>query len=197
MSADKPNAPSTGPLVRLQQSFTRWRVVLALPAVAFLGYFVQHGPVWPGVVVAALGECWQLWAASHLHKNVTMVRSGPYALLRNPMYFGRFFVGLGFVLLTWRWYFVLAYVAIFAGYAHARVLGEEARLRGLFGEEYEAYCRAVNRWLPWPRTPGDGRRWSWEGVRRNHQLRVSAGVALLLVLLWWRVQSPGTFGLGR
>ncbi len=120
------------------------------------------------------------------------MNSGPYGLLRNPMYLGRFFVGLGFVLFTQRWYLVAAYVVTFALYAQVRVLGEEARLRTLFGEEYLAYCRAVNRWFPRPwRRPASAARWSWEAVRRNHQLRVTAGVALGLVLLWWRAQSAG------
>ncbi len=187
MSVESPKPLTASPLLRLQQCFTRLRFLLALPAAALLIYLVSHGPIWPGVLVTAFGEFWQLWAAAHLHKNVTMIRSGPYALLRNPMYFGRFFVLLGFVLLTWRWYLVLSYVVIFAVYAHARVMGEEARLRGLFGQEYADYCAAVNRWLPWPRTPGDGRRWSWEAVRRNHQLRVSLAAALLLAVLWGRV----------
>ncbi len=196
MAAEDPKALAR-PVTQLQQSFTRLRFLLALPLGVVLLYFVQHGPLWPGVVVALFGELWQVWAASHLHKNVTMVRSGPYALVRNPMYFGRFFVLLGFVLLTWRWYFIVGYVLIFALYAQARVLGEEARLRGLFGEEYADYCRRVNRWFPWPKGGSDGRRWSWEAVQRNHQLRVSLAVVLLLALLWWRVQSPATFGLGH
>jgi len=197
MSQDNPKGLTAPPVARLQQCFTRLRALLALPAAAALLYLVDRGPVWPGVAVAALGEYWQLWAAAHLHKNVDVVKSGPYALLRNPMYLGRFFVGLGFVLLTWRWYFIAAYVLSFALYAQARVLGEEARLRGLFGEEYAAYCRAVNRWFAWPRIRLSDARWSWAAVRRNHQLRVSAAVALMLVLLWARVHFPAAFGLGR
>ena len=183
-----------------------------MPAAAALLYFVDRDPLWPGVAVIAFGELVQLWAAAHLHKNVATVKSGPYSLLRNPMYFGRFFVGLGFALMTWRWYLIAPYVIAFALYAQARVLGEEARLRGLFGEEYAQYCAAVNRWFPWPRrlhrhgsadasigtpVPMQSHRWSWEAVRRNHQLRVTIGVALMVALLWWRAQSPAPFGLGR
>jgi hypothetical protein len=179
-------------VIGLTQWFTRWRVLLAVPVVAALFYLVRPGPVWPAVAAAAFGEFIQLWAAAHLHKNVRMVNSGPYGLLRNPMYAGRFFVGLGFVLLLQRWYLVLAYVVTFALYAQVRVLGEEARLRDLFGEDYLAYCRSVNRWFPRPwRRPPSAARWSWEAVRRNHQLRVTAGVALGLVLLWWRGHSLG------
>jgi hypothetical protein len=113
------------------------------------------------------------------------------------MYLGRGFVGLGWVLMTWRWYLILAYVLGYACYAQARVVGEEKRLGGLFGEDYARYCAAVNRWLPWPRRKLSAARWSWEAVQRNHQLRVTLGMAALIALVWWRVRSPETFGLGR
>ncbi len=178
-------------VVALTHWFTRWRVLLAAPVVIALFLLVTRGPVWPGVAVALLGELIQLWASAHLHKDKRMITSGPYGLVRNPMYCGRFFVGLGFVLLTWRWYLIVGYVVIFGLYAQARVLGEEARLRRLFGEDYVAYCRAVNRWFPRPwRRPESAARWSWEAVRRNHQHRVTAGVALALVLLWLHVRYP-------
>jgi hypothetical protein len=197
MSVDRPNLLTSRTVTAFQRLSTRLRFLLALPVAAALLYLVDHGPLWPGAVVIAFGEFVQLWAAAHLHKDVKMVRSGPYALLRNPMYFGRGFVGLGFTLLTWRWYLIAAYVLAFAGYAQARVLGEEVRLRRLFGEDYEQYCAAVNRWFPRPRTRLSNARWSWEAVGRNHQLRVTLGLAAMLALLWWRVSSPATFGLGR
>jgi len=183
---------TTPAVVGLAHWFTRWRVLLAVPVVVALFYLVDRAPVWPGVAVALLGEFVQLWASAHLHKDVRMITSGPYGLVRNPMYCGRFLVGLGFVLLTWRWYLIVGYVVVFAFYAQARVLREEARLRDIFGGDYAAYCQAVNRWFPrpWGR-PESSRRWSWEAVRRNHQHRVTAGVAVALALLWWRVYHLG------
>jgi len=164
--------------------------MLALLLAAALTYLADQGrpSVWLLAAGAVLsGELLQVWASAHLHKNVTMVVSGPYSLLRNPMYCGRFLVGLGFALVTWRWYLIAAYAAGFGLYAQARVLGEERRLRGLFGEPYAQYCRTVNRWLPRPpREPLPDRRWSWEAVRRNRQLRVTAGVLAALFLLWCR-----------
>ena len=148
--------------------------------------------MWPGVAVALLGELTQLWASAHLHKNVDLVLSGPYALVRNPMYVGRFLVGLGLVLLTWRWFLILPYVAGFWLYAQARVLGEEGRLRERFGDAYGHYCRAVRRWLPLPpRQRFSDARWSWEAVRRNHQHRVTAALLLGLALLKWRLEALG------
>lgn len=189
----------TSPFVfRVQRCFTRWRFALAIPATAVIVVFTDRGPLWPGMILALAGEAVQVWASAHLHKNVELVKSGPYAWVRNPMYLGRFLVGLGLTALTWRWWLVVPYVVGFWVYAQARVLGEEARLRERFGEEYQAYCRLVRRWLPRPpRERLSDRRWSWECVMRNHELRVAAAVVLGLALLWWRMERWGSFWAGR
>lgn len=176
------------PITRIARAFTKVRVLLAIPFLVALFYLVDRGPLWPGVLVALFGEFFQLWAAAHLHKEVRIICSGPYSHVRNPMYVGRFFVGLGFALLTWRWYLVVGYVLLFAFYAQARVLGEEQRLNKRFGADYLSYCGAVNRWFPKLANPHLSElHWSWQAVRRNHQLRVTLGVVVLLALLWWRV----------
>ncbi|MFB3883019.1 MAG: isoprenylcysteine carboxylmethyltransferase family protein [Armatimonadota bacterium] len=185
---------SSRPVLRLQALGTKLRFALAVPVVAALFAIVDEGPLWPGVSVALAGEMLQLWATAHLRKNTRIVKSGPYAWLRNPMYMGRFFVGLGLALLTWRWFLVAPYVIVYWVYAQARVLGEERRLRELFAGEYQDYCRKVGRWLPRPpREKLSMERWSWDAVMRNHELRVAGGVLLVLALLKWRVETFGPF----
>jgi protein-S-isoprenylcysteine O-methyltransferase Ste14 len=176
----------------IQKLATRLRILLGAAGAVVLLAYVDRGPMWPGVLVVLGGELLQLWASAHLRKNVHLVKSGPYSWLRNPMYLGRFFVGLGLALLTWRSFIILAYVVGFWAYAQARVLGEEARLRELFRDEYEEFCRQVNRWLPKPpKTLLAKERGSWAAVWGNHQLRVTAGVTLALVVLKLRLEMWG------
>jgi protein-S-isoprenylcysteine O-methyltransferase Ste14 len=179
-------------VARAQACATRLRFALAFPAVALIILFTDHAPMWPGVAVALAGEALQIWASAHLRKNVELVMSGPYAWVRNPMYLGRFFVGLGLALLTWRWFLIVPYIAIFWLYAQARVLGEEARLDRLFPHTYAAYRAAVRRWLPLPPSRRlSENRWSWACVLRNHELRVAALVIIGMVLLKWRITAFG------
>ena len=186
------------PVTKLQRLFTRLRFVLAGVGAAVIVAFADRGPMWPGVVVALFGETIQVWASAHLRKNVEVVKSGPYAWVRNPMYFGRFFVGLGLTLLTWRWFLVLPYVVIFWLYAQARVLGEEVRLAGLFGDEYAGYCRTVRRWLPTaPKERLSEEKWSWACVLRNHELRVAMAVVAGRVVLKWRMVVWGRLSFWR
>lgn len=75
------------------------------------------------------------------------VATGPYRFVRNPMYVGNLVlacgVGLVFQSLTY-----LTYAACLAVLTHLYVVAyEEPRLRRRFGDSYDAYCKAVNRWL--------------------------------------------------
>ncbi len=74
---------------------------------------------------------------------------GIYALVRNPMYSGVWFLGTGISLL-WHNYFVL--IAFFINWAIMTIVlknTEEKWLTDLYGEEYEAYKERVNRCIPW------------------------------------------------
>jgi protein-S-isoprenylcysteine O-methyltransferase Ste14 len=77
-----------------------------------------------------------------------LVVRGPYGFVRNPMY-----VGAGLALagaaLFYRSLSLAGYAGLFLVTMHAFVLVyEEPTLRQTFGDDYEAYCRRVNRWSP-------------------------------------------------
>ncbi|HEU4382946.1 MAG TPA: isoprenylcysteine carboxylmethyltransferase family protein [Anaeromyxobacteraceae bacterium] len=77
-----------------------------------------------------------------------LVVRGPYRLVRNPMYLG---AGLALVgaAMVYRSIALVAYAAALLVVTHLLVvLYEEPTLRRTFGEEYQAYCRRVRRWLP-------------------------------------------------
>ena len=76
----------------------------------------------------------------------SLVRAGPYARTRNPMYLAGFPILLGVALLLG----TAAPFAILIMYAAAAarwVQREEARLRERFGSEWDDYSGAVRRWL--------------------------------------------------
>lgn len=81
---------------------------------------------------------------------VFLVKSGPYRWVRNPMYIGVLAVLFGEAILFHS--LVLAGMGLLASTAvHLFVVFyEEPTLRRQFGASYEAYLRAVPRWLPRP-----------------------------------------------
>jgi len=77
-----------------------------------------------------------------------LVVRGPYRFARNPMY-----IGAGLALAGASLFFdslaLAVYTALFFIVTHLFVrYYEEPTLRRAFGEEYEAYCSGVGRWLP-------------------------------------------------
>jgi protein-S-isoprenylcysteine O-methyltransferase Ste14 len=191
----KPNK-SVSPETNVRHKITWWRVPLALTAALLVTAFIHKpGAFWRGVPVAFFGELIQLWAASHLHKDKKFTISGPYAYVRNPMYVGRFFLLLGFFIMTGNLFLIVAYVALFAGYAQARVRREENRLQRIFEPHYQRYCAEVHRWLPRlrPYSHADGRRASWAQVCFNGEQLILLGMIVVLAMVYLRIEDLPIF----
>jgi protein-S-isoprenylcysteine O-methyltransferase Ste14 len=112
-----------------------------------------------GFLLMALGVIiytWTVWDFASFGKGTPLpidapkklVVRGLYCYSRNPMYLGVMMVILGWAgVLANSWLFVYAFVVGIV--VHLFVVGyEEPKLKELFGEEYETYRAAVNRWIP-------------------------------------------------
>ena len=109
-----------------------------------------------GAVLVALGEAIRLWGVRHIgaisrtrsDRLGPLVRSGPFALVRNPLYVGNVALWAGFALSARLFWPAAAFVAILAFEYHAIVRWEEQLLEERLGERYHAYAAQVPRWLP-------------------------------------------------
>ena len=82
-------------------------------------------------------------------KNNRLVTDGIYAWCRNPLYTGWMFICIGISFFVGNlWLLVLPFI-FWALMTVMMKLTEEKWLRNLYGAEYEAYCRRVNRVWPW------------------------------------------------
>ena len=176
----------------LRRFLVRMRTPIVVLAVLLLAQFVRQEWLLPGFIVSMFGEFIQLWCFASLDKNATLTARGPYSMVRNPMYLGRFFILLGFLMLLGNGWLLLAYAVVYWLYMDARVRREEAHLRPIFGAAYEDYCRTVRRFLPtWPATGQPLRYWSGELFRQNN-----AGFNLGATLVVWAlVVAVGGWGL--
>ena len=122
---------------------------LALLPVARLGH-LERLPL--AIALSLLGQVIQGWCFGALVKNRELSIRGPYVLVRNPMYLGRYLLILGFVILLDGVWATAAYTALYFPYMLFRVRREENRLRRMYHERFEDYCRSVNRfWPTWRR----------------------------------------------
>ena len=133
-----------------------------------------------GMLIAAGGEALRLWAAGHIEKGREITRSGPYRLMRHPLYAGSTILAVGFVVAARSVtvaLVVLGYLLLTFG---AAVRVEERVLDQRFAGEYAAYRAG--------RAPPVARRFSVARARANREYRAVAGLAAgaaLLVLRWW------------
>lgn len=80
-------------------------------------------------------------------KTVTLVTSGPYRYVRNPMYLGAFIFLLGQALVSANWLILLSsIITIFVFYM--QIGNEEKMLLDRFGDEYREYMKKTPRIIP-------------------------------------------------
>ena len=111
-----------------------------------------------GLAVQAMGTFLAVWARIHLGRNWSgkiaikvehqLIRSGPYRLLRHPIYTGLLAMYIGPALVTGEWLAVLG-VAMAALAYWRKIRLEEAALDAAFGADYDSYRRAT-----WALVPG-------------------------------------------
>jgi protein-S-isoprenylcysteine O-methyltransferase Ste14 len=71
-----------------------------------------------------------------------------YRIVRNPMYAGIVLVLLGEAIVFASWGLLLYALLLWGAFSLTVVGYEEPALREQFGDDYEAYSRAVPRWIP-------------------------------------------------
>lgn len=171
-------------LVRRRTVFT-WLAPLCLLAASLIFDRRAGGwaAFWGGVALVVLGEVVRFWAAGYIAKDTEIATSGPYAHVRNPLYFGSFLLAIGYGLVSGLgWWGVGAMVALFLLFHLSAISYEETFLKSRFGGPYKEYLRRVPRLLPspWPRTKGGSGHFEWAQAVRNRE-PISALFALLFV----------------
>lgn len=101
-----------------------WSLALVLPGLVLRGY-----------------------ASGYVKKNRELTVTGPYAYTRNPLYLGSMLMAAGFAMALASWLVAVVLVAGFAVIYIPVIASEEGFLRSQFAG-FDAYCRAVPRFLP-------------------------------------------------
>ncbi len=133
-------------------------VVLLIRLGAFRGHGLNTDP-WRGgvgLVLFALGLMFAIWARIHIGRNwgipmtqkdePELVTSGPYHLVRHPIYSGILAAGVGTaVALSWLWLTAVALAGVYFVYS---AVVEERYMTERLPDEYPVYKRSTKMLVP-------------------------------------------------
>jgi protein-S-isoprenylcysteine O-methyltransferase Ste14 len=153
-----------------------------------------------GVGITIVGELIRLWGVHHIgavsrtrsERLGPLVASGPFALVRNPLYVGNILLWVGFAIAARMLWLAPIILVLLALEYHAIVRWEETLLESRLGQAYREYAARVPRWIPSFNRGDRGLRrategFSWSGTlfsERGTLLAIAAGY----LLLWIKAQ---------
>ncbi|HUJ32695.1 MAG TPA: isoprenylcysteine carboxylmethyltransferase family protein [Candidatus Acidoferrum sp.] len=121
-------------------------------------FFPHSAPVQAvGAALTCLGVAFAIWARYHigrywsstvsLRADHQLIRTGPYAHIRHPIYTGILLAVLGTAVAVGRYRAIVAFVIVLAGFTW-KASREEALLSGEFGPAFEEHKRVTGFFLP-------------------------------------------------
>lgn len=121
--------------------------------------FLPNSPwiVVTGLVLTYVGSALAIWARWNIGSNWSsrvslkfdheLIRSGPYARFRHPIYSGMLLAVIGTAMFIGQWRGLLAIVIVGVGHSW-KAKREEALMLATFGEKYESYRQQTGFLLP-------------------------------------------------
>ena len=101
-----------------------------------------------GFVLILAGTVFRGWASGFIAKDSSLATQGPYALTRNPLYFGSFIIGMGIAIAGNNLYsygIFLTYFLVFFPYI---MVVEYRRMKERFGKEFEEWAEDSHVFFP-------------------------------------------------
>ena len=151
---------------------------------------------WVGFALALLGQAIRMVTIASVPKNTSLQSrtmqaaslntTGPYAVVRHPLYLGNYFITLGILCIAnelWAWALGVAYL-VGSQWLIART--EDALLREKFGAEFEAWSKEVHSIVPrLSHLKGVTGPFEWKRtIQREINVIGAWGSGATLLLLW-------------
>ena len=189
---DLPELRGPARLVRELRYHEASRQLLAFVLIAWfaiVGSANQLSLILGGAVVL-VGTAARFYASGYILKNKQLATSGPYGLVRHPLYTGNILIIIGFSICSAVWWTVLVALFFFWFYYPTAIEYEDRKLRGIFGEHWEAWAANVPALMP--RLAGatglasEDASWSFKkSCKQNGEPLIVAYIIFWLAYLAW------------
>jgi protein-S-isoprenylcysteine O-methyltransferase Ste14 len=137
------------------------RQAVGLLLVAVCAYFAKPdtGTVAIGLAMALVGQVFRIYAAGFIFKNKQLASTGPYALVRHPLYLGNFLILIGFTLAAANLYVAIGVVVFFLVWYPAAIAYEDSKLENIFEDDWREWSKNIRAIIP-GRFRWSDRRWN-------------------------------------
>jgi len=142
-----------------------------------------------GMPLAVLGMVMRLYASGHIMKNQELAQTGPYALVRHPLYTGNVLLVGGFALANATLWAIPLALVFFWFYYPTAIEYEDRKLHRIFGETWERWARETPALVPNFRRASEFWQGNWSlyrSLRRNGEVII----ALLVLFCIYLVAKP-------
>jgi len=162
---------------------------IGLLLVAASAYFARPGLilVFTGLAIAAFGQVFRIYAAGFIHKNQRLASTGPYALVRHPLYLGNILILIGFSIASANLYVWVAVIVFFLIWYPAAIAYEDSKLEDIFGDEWRAWSKNIRAVIPGRFKWADLKADSWDTYQsliRNGELPITLYLGSSGIWLW-------------
>jgi protein-S-isoprenylcysteine O-methyltransferase Ste14 len=162
---------------------------IGLLLVAVCAYFAKPdaGTVIAGLAMAFVGQVFRIYAAGFIHKNKQLASTGPYALVRHPLYLGNFLILIGFTIACANLYVVAVVALFFLIWYPAAIAYEDSKLERIFEDEWRAWSKNIRAIIPGKFRFADLKAEGWDTYQsliRNGELPISLYLVSCGIWLW-------------
>ena len=138
----------------------------------------------PGIIIIFFGELLRTWSSGYIKKNSHLTTTGPYSVIRNPLYLGNLIIGLGFAIISnsilWILIFLLSFFIIYVNL----IKKEEIKLSELFGDEFSQYKIKVPMLIPNFKNIKLNGSFEKQLLLEHKEWKAWSGIIILLVILY-------------
>jgi len=138
-----------------------------------------------GIPFIIAGELIRVWANGYAIKSEKLTTSGPYALVRHPLYLGTALLAVGFIIFLKIYYAGLALLIVMALIYYKTIKKEEGMLEGRF-KGYAGYRKRVPAMIPTVFPYRGGEKWgfSLERLMRSQEYKPLLWIAVLIIVFY-------------
>ncbi|MDY6942085.1 MAG: isoprenylcysteine carboxylmethyltransferase family protein [Pseudomonadota bacterium] len=175
----------------------RYRQFLGIAYIAlltFVGWPTNYRLFLLGTALVIGGELFRLWASGFIKKDKELASGGPYAMVRHPLYVGNITLLTGFCLASGLWWALPGMIAYLMLFYPPAIRREDAKLRRLFGSQWDSWARNTRALIPRAAPLESLRNGRWSLVQSLKENGEPVYAALMLAALYWLYGSPSLAG---